>query len=353
MRGRHLGAAALLAVSLAACAVTPPYPLTSPPPSPRPAGAAALPLSALPGWADDDHAADLAAFVAGCTVNRDPRLAAVCRDAEALRGAGEARARAFLEARLVAAPEAAAGVLTAYFTPLYPARHAADAEFSAPLRPAPADLKQRTPYPDRAEIEARPSADALAWLRPEDLFFLQVQGSGVLAFEDGTRAKALYAGANGRPYVPIGRVMRDDGLLAPGQTSAASIHLWLAEHRGPAADAVMRRNPRYAFFRLASADGLAPAGAAGAPLPARRALAVDPAYHPFGEPLWIDADQPKLAGARPRYTGFAEALDTGGAIQGAGRADLYLGEGEAAGAEAGLVDHALRLYRLVPREPGA
>jgi membrane-bound lytic murein transglycosylase A len=111
----------------------------------------------------------------------------------------------------------------------------------------------------------------------------------------------------------------------------------------------MRLNPRYVFFRLAPDDGRPPVGSANAPLPAGRAVAVDPLFHPMGELLWIDGEAPLLAGAFPTYRRLVTALDTGGAIKGEVRADLYLGQGAAAGAEAGRVRHALRLWRLVPR----
>jgi membrane-bound lytic murein transglycosylase A len=206
-----------------------------------------------------------------------------------------------------------------------------------------------TPYPDRASIEASPPNGALAWMRPEELFFLQVQGSGVLVFEDGRRVKALYAAHNGRPFVGVANPMRDRGLLARDNTSGDAIRGWLAAHRGPEADEVMRINPRYAFFRLAPDDGKPPVGAANIPLPRGRAVAVDPAFHPMGELLWIEGEAPLLAGAFPSYRRLATALDTGGAIKGEMRADLYLGEGAAAGAEAGRVRHTLRLWRLIPR----
>jgi membrane-bound lytic murein transglycosylase A len=216
------------------------------------------------------------------------------------------------------------------------------------VRPRPADLTS-APYADRTEIEARPTNDALAWMRPEDLFFLQIQGSGVLTFEDGARAKALYAANNGRPFVPIAGEMRRQGLLPADGVSAEAIRGWLAAHRGPEAQALMSLNPRYAFFRLAPDDGREPAGAAGVPLPPGRAAAVDTLYHPLGELLWIDAEAPTLAGAFPTYRRIVTALDVGGAIKGRVRADLYLGSGDAAGREAGRIRHTLRLFRLVPR----
>jgi membrane-bound lytic murein transglycosylase A len=356
---------ALCGLILAACSTTPrggpPFP-TEPTPRPAVEPARRLELSQLPGWASEDHDAAFAAWRATCPVIRDPALAELCARARSAGEVAPGDGRAFLEAAFVAERVPGEGVLTAYFAPVYPARRTPDAEFSAPVRPKPADLSTEAgavvqvlpggatqPYPDRAAIEASSAEAPLAWMRPEDLFFLQVQGSGVLVFEDGRRMKALYAANNGRAFVGVANPMRDQGLLPRDNTSAEAIRGWLAAHRGPEADAVMRLNPRYAFFRLAPDDGKPPVGAANVPLPRGRAVAIDPAFHAMGEPLWIDADAPLLAGAFPSYRRLVSALDTGGAITGDARADLYLGEGEAAGIEAGRVRHTLRLYRLVPR----
>lgn len=374
----------LLALTLAACATTPAYrpgpppPGVSPfpvPPPPAPAPERVLPVSALPGWAAEDHAAAYDAFRQTCGAAQDAGLARVCRSARAIGPLDDAHAREFFEANLQAERLPGEGVLTAYFAPVYAARRKRTAEFSAPLRPKPADLKvvdagifdpaqsgrpgaaidpgdgaPLQPYPDRAAIEASPPPDKpLAWMRPEELFFLQIQGSGVLTFEDGSRRKALYAANNGRPFVGVANLMRDKGLLARDNTSGEAIRAWLAAHRGPDADAIMQANPRYAFFSLAPDDGRQPVGAANLPLPPGRAVAVDPLHHPMGELLWVDAQAPLLAGAFPSYRRMVTALDTGGAIKGAVRADLYLGLGPAAGAEAGRVRHTLRLYRLVAR----
>ena len=111
----------------------------------------------------------------------------------------------------------------------------------------------------------------------------------------------------------------------------------------------MDQNPRFIFFRLKADDGAPPEGAAGIALPPGRAVAADPAFHPMGELLWIDAADPRLTGARPGYRRVVAALDIGSAIKGEVRADLYVGQGADAGREAGLVRHRLGLYRLVPR----
>jgi len=343
--------AALAALLLSACA-TPKY---APPPQrpgpfpPEPPPLKVVPLASLAGWAGEDHAAALAAFRETCHASKQPKTAAVCRELRATGPLDRTRSRQFLEAHFDAEVIEGEGVLTAYFAPEYPARRAPDAEFSAPVRPKPADLVNGAPYADRIAIEARPAEDALAWMRPEDLFFLQIQGSGVLTFEDRRRMKALYAANNGHPFVPIARPMRERGILAANNTSGEAIRGWLAANRGPAAEEIMRLNPRYAFFRLAPDDGRQPVGAANIALPPGRAIAVDTAFHSLGEPYWIDASAPTLAGAFPAYRRMAMALDVGGAIKGLVRADLYMGLGAAAGLEAGRVRHTLKLYRLIPR----
>ncbi len=368
-------AAVSCALTLAACATAPapsPYhsqysaPPTSGPTAPqRPATPSHLSpsgpfvanpdFSRLPGWAEDDHAAALAAFVTTCHVARDPDLADVCRRATALGHLNERDARRFLETNF--RPEAAPqeGLLTAYFSPIYEARSAPGGPFTAPVRPRPADLPpadwtsgQGAPYAERADIDERPTEDALAWMRPEDLFFLQIQGSGVLVYPDGGRAKAQFDGTNGARFRGIATPMREQGLLADNNTSGEAIRSWLAQHQGPQAQAVMQINPRYVFFKLGPDDGRDPAGAAGEPLIPGRAVAVDTSKHALGELFWIDASAPALAGAFPTYRRLTVALDAGGAIKGEARADLYLGRGPEAGLAAGRVRHILRLYRLAP-----
>jgi membrane-bound lytic murein transglycosylase A len=298
--------------------------------------------------------AALRAVAAACAVAaRDPPMAEVCGRARRLTSPGEAEARLFLESNFRPEPLAAPGLLTAYFTPVYEARTSPQGEFTAAVRPRPADLPAKgpgpaAPYFDRGWIERRPARDALAWMRPEDLFFLQIQGSGVLEIPGSPPMRAVFDGSNGLPFLGLAAPMRAAGLLSDANTSADAIHAWLAAHRGPEAEAVMRLDRRYVFFRLQADDGAEPSGAAGLRLIPGRALAVDPAEHPMGEVLWVDASAPALGGAFPVYRRLAMALDTGGAIRGRARADLYLGRGAQAGLEAARVRHVLRLYRLAP-----
>ncbi|MFC0633692.1 MltA domain-containing protein [Brevundimonas balnearis] len=323
-------------------------------------------VAALPGWAEEDHRAALRAYAATCRVAPGPAERAVCAAAADLAPfADAARARAFFETRFTAVPAETAdgrpGLLTAYFAPEYPARATPSAEFDAAVLARPSDLvrqggqvMRRTtgglePYPDRAAIEAGAvQTEILGWMRTEDLFFMQIQGSGYLTFEDGRRVRAAYAADNGRPFVGIARPMAERGLLPPNGTSGEAIRAWLAARRGPEARAITALNPRYIFFQLQPDDG-EPVGAAGVPLVARRSIAVDPASWRYGDLVFIDADGGNLAGARASYRGLVTALDTGSAIRGPVRADFYMGRGDAAGEEAGTVRHPLRMWRLVPR----
>ncbi|HEY3696057.1 MltA domain-containing protein [Phenylobacterium sp.] len=374
MRLRVWGAALLALVSAACAAVERPLAPSRPPPegsSGTPPSSPSASVARLPGWNDEDHASAYAAFVSGCGVAADPAMVEVCRRARAAPNLDRRGARRFFETNFHARRIEGEGVLTAYFVPEYPARDRPGGDFTGPVRGKPADLVmvdggvfdraragrpvaarrgggRLQPYPDRSEIEASPVARPLAWMRPEELFLLQVQGSGVLDFPDGRRIRAAVAATNGRTFVAIANPMRERGLLAPDATGADTIRQWLAANRGPAADAIMRLNPRYVFFTLAPYDGSPPLGAAKVGLPAGHAVAVDPGAHQMGELLWVDASRPSLAGAKPVYQRLALALDVGGAIKGAVRSDLYLGQGDAAGAEAGRVRHVLRLYRLVP-----
>ena len=351
--------AAGLLLALAACATTPappprPYPPRSPVPPPRPPPEPPRPAppaprvswSTLPGWGGEDHLAALAAISAACRV-KPSRIADACAALAQNPPSSDAEARGFVELWFALRAEPDEGLLTAYYTPTYEARRSPKPPFTAPLRPTPSDPGLL--IAERSVIEAAPADDALLWMRPEDLFFLQIQGSAVLDLPGGERVKAGFAAANGQTFVGLARVMREQGLITDAGSSASAIHAWLAAHRGPEADAVMDMNPRYVFFRIRPDDGASPAGAAGVALPPGRAVAVDPAFHAMGELLWIEASDPRLTGARPAYSRLVAALDVGSAIKGEVRADLYVGLGDDAGDEAGHVRHRLTIYRLEPR----
>jgi membrane-bound lytic murein transglycosylase A len=335
LRGRAL-AAALAALTLGACATVQLR---------VPEGPASL--ARLPGWEAEDHAAAFQIARRACADMRATARGRVCAEALSHGALGEGAARAFLETHYRVEPIAGEGLLTAYFAPAYPARRSRNGEFSAAVRPAP---REPAGAPDRARLSRAPAPDALAWMRPEDLFFMQVQGSGVLTFEDGSRRRAVFAATNGAPFVAIARPMVAERLIGAAHADAGSLHDWLAAHRGPEADAVMDKDPRYVFFRLVQDTGGEPQGSSGAVLIPGRSLAVDPAFHRYFELLWIDAGGGGLTGARPGYRRLTVAMDRGGAIKGPVRADLYTGHGPRAGEEAASVRHALRLYRIVPAD---
>lgn len=198
--------------------------------------------------------------------------------------------------------------------------------------------------PDRAAIESRAFAGRgleLAWVAdPVDLFFLQIQGSGRLAMPDGRVLRIGYDGQNGHQYVAIGKLLKDRGILPkPGM---AEIKAWLRANPAEGA-ALMRENPSYIFFRKLpdSIDG--PIGALGVPLIAEANAAADPATLPLGTPVWIETE---VAGAPFRR--LLVASDTGGAIKGANRFDIFFGAGEAAGAKAGPLASPLSATLLLP-----
>jgi membrane-bound lytic murein transglycosylase A len=291
----------------------------------------------LAGWDQEDALAALAGLRAGCRAAKAVELSGICQALAGQAPADAVAARHFFETRFEIVPVETPGLLTGYFSPEYDARLEPDAEFSAPLRARPADLVvpvatagtstalvnagigrwrdgQFSPYPDRAEIEQLGLGQPLLWLRPEDLFFLQVQGSGTAILPGAERRKLVFDG-----------------------------------HKGPEATALMQLNPRYVFFKVSADDGQEPVGSAGVPLPPGRAIAVDPGVTQMGGLYWIDAQAPVLVGAFPTYRRIVTALDTGGAIKGPARADLYLGKGPAAGLEAGRIRHTLKLYALRPK----
>lgn len=205
------------------------------------------------------------------------------------------------------------------------------------------------PYHDRAAIDGRGALRGrgyeLAWVDPVDAFFLQVQGSGRLRYADGSTTHVLYAGQNGRPYVSLGRVLRERGHLPADGVNMDAIRAWLAAHPERAQE-MMNANPSYVFFRLAK-DG--PLGSMGRPLMPWVSLAVDRSVIPLGAITAFAVDVPGGGGAgAASLHGLGLAQDTGGAIKGH-RIDLFCGAGERAKAVAGHLDARGQVWLLLPR----
>ena len=199
------------------------------------------------------------------------------------------------------------------------------------------------PYYDRTEIEAGALAGRgleLAYAAdPVDLFFLQIQGSGRLRLPDGGVMRIGYAQQNGRGYVPIGRLLRERGLVVPPVTMQ-KIVTWLNEDAERGA-LLMRENPSYVFFRELTGPG--PLGSIGVPVAARASVAVDPRFVPDGAPVLLSGMD------NARANGLWIAQDTGGAIRGPNRVDTFWGAGEEAALVAGAMSSRGRAVLLLPR----
>ncbi|MEM9810832.1 MAG: MltA domain-containing protein [Pseudomonadota bacterium] len=261
-------------------------------------------------------------------------------------------------------------LITGYFEPVFPGSASPTEEFSAPLLARPDDLVsvdlgtfrselsgQRlagrveagrlVPFADRAAIEANPpeSAEILGYMHPDDLFFLQIQGSGVVDLASGPR-RIGYAAQNGHSYVAIGKTLVDEGIMPIKQVTMQSIRAWLAAAPPTEAARVRASNPSYVFFqdRGPADDEAGPLGSAGVPLIPRVSAAVDPLVIPLGAPVWIDGADEGFV-----FQGLTIAQDTGGAIKGSGRVDLFLGRGDEAGAIAGALKLPARMVVLIPK----
>lgn len=349
-------------------------------------------FAAIAGWADDDHAAAFQAFSAGAAAALNPPktrdlglsgldLHRVLRAALAQTSPGRAAARAFFERFFVPHRIAADGFVTGYYEPELVASRSFTDRFCVPLYRRPADLvefrdderpvgwdpdsrfgrrTERGPEPffDRSAIEGGALAGRdleLAWLDdPVDAFFVHVQGSARLKLVDGGVMRVAFDGKSGHPYTSIGRLAVERGLLTLEAANKDGLEAWLKAN-SDAGRALMAENRSFIFFReaeLADEDG--PLGAAGVPLTPGRSLAVDRTLHTFHAPLWVEARDladPDQVGAHFRRLLIAQ--DTGSAIVGPARADLFFGAGNAAGALAGRVRHGAEMVLLVPVHSGS
>jgi membrane-bound lytic murein transglycosylase A len=266
-----------------------------------------------------------------------------------------------------------AGFTTGYFEPEIVGSRAPTAKFAVPFYRRPpdlvevdlgsfaSDLKGRKlrgrvegtslkPYPTRGDIMAgalEGKGLELAWAAdPYEAFFLEIQGSGRLRLPDDSVMRIGYDSQNGRDYVAIGKVLIDGGDLPKGGVTMASIIAWLRANpdRAPA---VLAANPSVVFFREITGEG--PIGALGIPVTPRVSAAADPAFIPLGAPLRVVT---RLRGDRP-LAAMMVAQDTGGAIKGANRIDLFMGAGDEARADAGAQAATADIAILLPRAAAA
>jgi membrane-bound lytic murein transglycosylase A len=366
------------------------------PPAPPGAEAVETPFSSIAGWIEDDHLAAWRVFLTHCAAlkARSPALregaappdslVAACAGALRAEVADAAAARRFFERwfqPFEIRPESGAGFLTGYYEPEVDASRVRTPEFSAPLLARPGDLvtipqgetlsgipagyaaARRNPdgshgvYDDRGAILDGSLGDLarpILWLKDDvEVFFMQVQGSGRARLADGGVARIAYAGRNGHPYTSIGRVVVQEGLMPLEAAKLDGLKSWLRANPAEGRR-VMRMNRSYVFFRLADelSPEAGPIGGAGLPLTPWRSIAVDRSLWPYGLPVWIDTELPAAAGTES-FRKLTIAEDTGSAIVGPARADLYHGSGAEAGTRAGALRHAMRFIVLWPRSAPA
>jgi membrane-bound lytic murein transglycosylase A len=301
----------------------------------------------LIGWPEDDHGAALSVFRNTCMDLDAPDWQGLCALAER---APDPRTffELFFRPVLIGGDEPA--LFTGYFEPELDGSLTPTARFRHPVYRVPPELRDDTQWLSRAEIETSGVLDGrgleIAWVDdPVELFFLQIQGSGRIRLTDGSVIRVGYGGRNGHEYRSIGQEMVRRGLYEAHQVSAQVIAGWV--RRNPEdGRRLLHHNPSYIFFReVAISDPkLGPLGAMNRSITPLRSIAVDPTCTPLGAPVWIEK-----AGAAPMHR-LMIAQDTGGAIRGPQRADIFYGFGDAAGQAAGVVRDPGRMLVLLPIE---
>ncbi len=375
--GKLLGVSLVL-ILFSSCTL-PRRPEVPPPPPPPAAPLTPVVWGEIEGWEADDPALALEAFRKSCiALGQRPQWQQVCREATALESISEREVRAFFEERftpysLRQPDNSPLGLITGYYVPDLRGSRRQSPDFPYPLYRRPDDLlvidlstaypelgnyrlrgrleeRRVLPYWDRAAIEGdgRPLAgNELLWVDdPVELFFLHIQGSGRIHFEDGSWSMVNYADQNGHPYKSISQWLIDRGIMTRDQMSMQNIRAWAQGNPVQVRD-LLNTNPSYIFFRELPGGPETPPGALGVPLTEGRSIAVDPRYTPLGAPVFLATTWPNSD--IPLYR-LMMAQDTGGAIKGPVRADFFWGMGEAAGTEAGRMKQPVKMWVLLPTE---
>ncbi len=306
-----------------------------------------LSFDQLENWAHDDHEAALAVFLKTCGDLKEAQWAAVCAVA---RRHPDARVFFQLFFRPVLVEDGSPALFTGYFEPELNGAREHTARFRYPIYRKPPELKDGTRWYSREEIENGKLLAGrgleIAWVDdPVDLFFLQVQGSGRIRLGDGRAIHVGYGGSNGHSYRSPGKELVRLGVYQAHQVSAQVIKNWVRRNPQRGA-ALLRQSPSYVFFReltdLPAESG--PLGAMNRALTPMRSIAVDPAFVPLGAPVWVEK------GGQDGFRRLMVAQDTGSAIKGAQRADIFVGTGDRAGRRAGRMMDPGRMVVLLPIE---
>jgi membrane-bound lytic murein transglycosylase A len=348
----------------------------------------------IAGWNDDDHLQAYKAFRVSCkpiaaqhnlpaepkalgTSLRDP-----CRAARALEISDGARAKAFFEEHFlplrISRLGEGDGFVTGYYEPVIDGSRTQTDVYTVPVYRRPSNLfvrgfnqsssslpnkgqvfrkigrRKLVPYYDRAEIEDGAIAGRgleICWLKNQtDLLFTQIQGSARVRLEDGSTIRINYDSHNGYPYTAVGRILIDRGIIPKEQMSMQKIREWMDQNPDGAKE-VRRQNRAYVFFReVQLSDKDEAVGAQGVPLTPGRSIAVDKALHVYGTPFFIEGELPiESEQSKTPFRRLMIAQDTGSAIVGPARADLYFGAGVEAGKVSGRLRHNMHFVILVPK----
>jgi membrane-bound lytic murein transglycosylase A len=337
----------------------------------------------IDGFTEDDISAAWPAWLQSCSTlknktqgDQQPWLAA-CNVASTLNKPNRQTVQAYFMQYFnvystANADGSSTGLITGYYEPLLKGSRSKSSQYPFPLYKQPADLitvdlgeaypelknkrvrgklkgNKLVPYPTRAEIETTPSplaGNELVWINDiVDGFFLQVQGSGLVQFENGENMHVGYADQNGQTYNSIGRVLIERGELNKDQAGMQGIKDWARDNPQKLRD-LLNANPSYVFFRELPSGLPGPLGALGVPLTAERSVAIDPRYVPLGAPIFLSTTQPNTNKPLKK---LMLAQDTGGAIKGGVRADYFWGAGENAGKLAGSMKQTGKIWVLLPK----
>jgi membrane-bound lytic murein transglycosylase A len=353
-----------------------------------------LSFSDIPGWAEDDHVAAYNAFAVSCRSITAQRASAIetkpigtslrapCFALRHEKAHDAAQARSFFERHFVplrisrlGEPE---GFVTGYYEPIVDGSRTPSDAFPVPVYRRPGNLfvrgfrqkdaslpnrgevfrkvgrRKLVPFYDRGEIEEgalEKRGLEMAWLKSHtDLLFMQIQGSARIRFEDGATLRVNYDAHNGYPYTPVGRVLIERKIVPREEMSMQRIRQWMEDNPDGAKE-LRRQNRSYIFFReLKLGDDVGPVGAQGVHLTAGRSLAVDRALHVYGTPFFLEGQLPlESDNAKDSFRRLMVAQDTGSAIVGPARGDIYFGAGAEAGRLAGRLRHPIRFVMLLPK----
>lgn len=337
--------AALIAGVMMTASAAHPDPGTEADPAPHPAPhVEVLDFADLDGWAEDDHAAALRVFLETCPDLRDPDWSALCAAAHA-----DPDPRSFFELffRPVLITDDRDPMFTGYYEPELDGSRVETPRFRYPVYRLPEEARNGKWLSRREILSGELMQDRgleIAWVDdPVELFFLQIQGSGRIRLADGTHIRVGYGGSNGHDYRSVGAELVRRGIYNAHQVSAQVIKNWV--RRNPTdGEELLYHNPSYVFFREVTrvSPERGPLGAMNRSVTAMRSVAVDPAYVPLGAPVWIEK-----AGKKPLHR-LMVAQDTGSAIKGPQRADIFMGTGDKAGRAAGKLRDGGRLVVLLP-----